>query len=316
MPSIRRTLALSIAPLVLAVCGVIYSTSSIPSEMAPQPVVAATAKSGAQVARALPSLFISHGSPMMAVQPGNSGKTFRRLAKELPKPKAIVVMSAHWESTRDVLVLGNSQPETLHDFYGFPDSLYKVLYPAPGEPTLAERVVGMLRKRGIRAAIDPSRPRDHGCWVPLVHMYPKHDIPVIQISLPRAGGPAAALAVGDALKELRQEGVLLIGSGSITHNLGRLDRARFMDESATPRPTRGYEWAGEFRDWVADRLDHGDLSSLQDWEHKAPHALISHPRDEHFLPLFFAIAAGGNKFKVEQSDFMAGSLGMDIYSFS
>lgn len=170
----------------------------------------------------LPSLFISHGSPMLALQPGASGPALSGLANALPRPKAIVVVSAHWES-RELLVTGSAQPETWHDFYGFPPALYAVQYPAPGEPGLAGQVSERLKAAGLPARLDMQRPFDHGAWVPLSLMYPDARIPVVQVSLPSHMGPALQLKVGQALAGLRAEDVLLIGSGSITHNLGELD---------------------------------------------------------------------------------------------
>ena len=170
----------------------------------------------------LPSLFISHGSPMLALQPGASGPALRRLAAELPRPKAIVVVSAHWESDQ-LLVTGSAAPQTWHDFGGFPPELFAVQYPAPGNPQLAAQIVGLLQADGLDAQLDERRPFDHGTWVPLSLMYPAADIPVVQVSLPSRMGPALQTRVGHALASLREQAVLLIGSGSITHNLGELN---------------------------------------------------------------------------------------------
>ncbi|MFO6229173.1 DODA-type extradiol aromatic ring-opening family dioxygenase, partial [Pseudomonas aeruginosa] len=167
----------------------------------------------------LPTLYISHGSPMLALEPGASGVQLRRLATELPRPKAILVVSAHWESD-DLRVTGAAAPDIWHDFYGFPPPLYAVRYPAKGEPALAQRTIELLQAAGLPAQADPQRPFDHGTWVPLSLMYPQADIPVLQLSLPSRLGPALQSRVGQALRQLRGEGVLLIGSGSITHNLG------------------------------------------------------------------------------------------------
>ncbi len=170
----------------------------------------------------LPSLFISHGSPMLALQPGASGPALKALANAWRDRRRSVVVSAHWES-RELLVMGNAQPETWHDFHGFPAALYAVQYPAPGEPALAEQVVERLATAGLPAHLDARRPFDHGAWVPLSLMYPGASIPVIQVSLPSPLGPALQVKVGEALSALRAEGILLVGSGSITHNLGELD---------------------------------------------------------------------------------------------
>lgn len=253
----------------------------------------------------LPSLFISHGSPMLALQPGASGPALQRLAAELPRPKAIVVVSAHWESPQ-LLVSGSAAPETWHDFGGFPRELFAVQYPAPGDPQLASEIVELLHADGLAASIDERRPFDHGTWVPLSLMYPAADIPVVQVSLPSRLGPALQTRVGHALASLREQCVLLIGSGSITHNLGELDW-RAGPETITP-------WALEFRNWVVDRLAANDDAALHDYRRQAPHAVRSHPSDEHLLPLYFARGAGAD-FSVAHQGFTLGALGMDIYRF-
>lgn len=254
---------------------------------------------------------------MMAVDPGTSGPALRRLAKTLPKPRAIVVVSAHFETRGELHVTSSPRPETLHDFYGFPDALYKLQYPAPGDPNIASELVRLLQRGGLRAREDPKRPLDHGCWVPLLYMYPEADIPVVQVSLPYAGGPSEVAKVGAALAELRNEGVLLIGSGSITHNLGELDRSSFHTKTkSTARAEGRYAWASEFRDWIVDRIIAEDDKALLNYRSLAPHAQLAHPRDEHLLPIFFARAAGGSAFHVEHTDYVHGSLGMDIYTFA
>ena len=253
----------------------------------------------------LPSLFISHGSPMLALQPGASGPALQRLAANLPRPRAIVVMSAHWES-RELLVSGSPAPETWHDFGGFPRELFAVQYPAPGDPALAQQIVELLADDGLPAHLDNQRPFDHGTWVPLSLMYPAADIPVVQVSLPSHMGPALQTRIGQALRSLREQGVLLIGSGSITHNLGELDW-RAGPQSIEP-------WAGDFRDWVVDKLSAQDETALHDYRKQAPYAERSHPSDEHLLPLYFARGAGG-EFSIAHQGFTLGALGMDIYRF-
>lgn len=252
-----------------------------------------------------PSLYISHGSPMLALEPGASGPALARLAAALPKPKAIVMVSAHWESS-ELLVSGNPQPETWHDFGGFPQALFEVQYPAPGNPQLTAEVVELLKADGLPARIDTQRPFDHGVWVPLSLMYPQADIPVVQVSLPTRGGPALQTRVGHALASLREHDVLLIGSGSITHNLRELDWHAGPD-SVEP-------WAKTFRDWMIEKLEANDEAALHDYRQQAPNAVRNHPSDEHLLPLYFARAAGG-EFSVAHQGFTMGALGMDIYRF-
>lgn len=252
-----------------------------------------------------PSLYISHGSPMLALEPGASGPALARLAAEMPKPKAIVIVSAHWESN-DLLVSGNPRPDTWHDFGGFPKALFEVQYPAPGNPQLAGEVVELLQADNLPARIDTKRPFDHGVWVPLSLMYPQADIPVVQVSLPTRGGPALQTRVGHALASLREHGVLLIGSGSITHNLRELDW-HAGPESVEP-------WARTFRDWMIETLAANDEAALHDYRQQAPNAVRNHPSDEHLLPLYFARGAGG-EFSVAHQGFTMGALGMDIYRF-
>lgn len=252
-----------------------------------------------------PSLFISHGSPMLALEPGESGPALAQLAAGMPRPKAIVIVSAHWES-QELLVNANPQPETWHDFGGFPAALFAVQYPAPGLPTLSAEVVELLQAAGLPARTNSQRPFDHGVWVPLSLMYPDADIPVVQVSLPSREGPALQTRVGRALASLRDQDVLIIGSGSITHNLGELDW-HAGPESVEP-------WAKAFRDWMIEKLASNDEIALHDYRAQAPNAVRNHPSDEHLLPLYFARGAGGD-FSVAHKGFTMGALGMDIYRF-
>ncbi len=253
----------------------------------------------------LPSLFISHGSPMLALEPGESGPALQQLAAELPRPNAIVVVSAHWESN-DLRVASHPAPDTWHDFGGFPPELFAVQYPAPGDPALAARIVQLLAAHGMPAHLDAERPFDHGAWVPLSLMYPAADIPVVQVSLPSRLGPVAQAEVGQALASLRSEGILLIGSGSITHNLRELNW-RAGPESSEP-------WALAFRDWMIDKLASDDEAALLQYRQQAPFAAKNHPSEEHLLPLYFARGAGGD-FSIAHQGWTLGALGMDIYRF-
>ncbi|WP_342654874.1 class III extradiol ring-cleavage dioxygenase [Pseudomonas sp. F3-2] len=252
-----------------------------------------------------PSLFISHGSPMLALEPGESGPALQRLADAMPRPKAVVIVSAHWESN-ELLVNANPQPETWHDFGGFPPALFAVQYPAPGLPEMSRRVMDLLAAAGLPARLDSRRPLDHGVWVPLSLMYPQADVPVVQVSLPTRMGPAMQTRVGQALKQLREEHVLIVGSGSITHNL------RELDWHAGPESVE--TWALEFRNWMVEKLAANDEEALHDYRRQAPNAARNHPTDEHLLPLYFARGAGG-EFSVAHQGFTMGALGMDIYRF-
>ena len=253
----------------------------------------------------LPSLFISHGSPMVALHPGDTGRTLARLARELPRPAAILVVSAHWES--DELLLSSAPRQAAwHDFYGFPAELYALDYQPPGAPQLAQEILARLEDAGLPAHLDPRRPLDHGAWVPLYLMYPDAGIPVLQLSLPSQAGPALQTRIGRLLAELRRRDILLIGSGSITHNL------RELDWHAGPEVVE--PWAREFRDWIAARLAAADEAALHDYRRQAPWAVRSHPSDEHLLPLFFARGAGG-EFRIEYQGFSKATIAMDIYRF-
>jgi len=242
---------------------------------------------------------------MLALDPGASGPALARLAAELPKPRAILLVSAHWES-RELLLTGAKAPATLHDFSGFPAELFALQYPAPGAPKLAEQVRQLLADAGLPARLDAERGLDHGAWVPLRLMYPQADIPVLQLSLPSQLGPALQTRIGRALAGLRAQGILLIGSGSITHNLGELDWQA--------GPEQIQPWAQAFRDWLVERLAVDDQTALHDYRAQAPGAVRNHPSEEHLLPLFFARGAGEH-FKVAHSGFTLGALGMDIYRF-
>lgn len=255
------------------------------------------------ILQTLPGLFISHGSPMLALQPAQVGPALARLSLNLPTPHAIVIMSAHWESL-DLEVSIATRPETWHDFRGFPAELYQLRYPAPGSPQLAEEILALFAQAGLTAYANNTRPRDHGVWMPLLHLYPDADIPVIHISLPVEYSPHQLLDIGRVLSTLRERQILLIGSGSITHNLAMLDR-----QSQSPVP----HWAAEFRQYIAHHLQHQNYEAVLDWQN-IPYARQNHPTIEHLAPLFFAMGTG-KRFSLVHSSFMMGSLGMDIYRF-
>jgi 4,5-DOPA dioxygenase extradiol len=228
----------------------------------------------------LPSLFISHGAPTFAIEPGLAGAQLRALGRALGKPKAVVVVSPHW-MTRGVEITAAAQPETVHDFGGFPRELYALRYPAPGAPELAARAQEVLRAAGIAASLDPRRGLDHGAWVPLLHLFPDADVPVVQVSLPFGTDDAGAFALGRALAPLAGEGVLVVGSGSLTHNLYEF-RMGDAEEAA---------YAREFSEWVRQAVLDGDTARLRQTLARAPHAARAHPTTEHFLPLLVAAGA-------------------------
>ncbi len=256
----------------------------------------------------LPSVFISHGSPMHALEPGAAGEAWKALGRRLPKPRAILIASAHWETNAPTLT-GSARPETIHDFSGFPEPLYRLKYPADGSPSLAQRAQSLLRNEGFTAAIDGSRGLDHGAWSPLLYMYPQADVPVVQLSVQPALGPGHHLAVGRALRKLPDEDVLIIGSGHLTHNLRDWDRSG----RAGPAP-----YAREFQQWVFEKIKNKDLETLSDYRSASPHGTRAHPTDEHFLPLFVALGAAPDKTKPERiyDVIESGALAMDAYVFA
>ena len=255
----------------------------------------------------LPSLYVSHGSPMSALHPGALGTRLAELAASLPRPRAIVVASAHWLAPRP-LVGGAARPDTVHDFFGFPPALHALRYPAPGAPELAREIAALLERAGLAAAVDPARGLDHGVWVPLHLLHPAADIPVVPLSIRPELGPAHHFALGRALAPLRERGVLVIGSGSITHNLRDLRQYAQGGEAPYVRPFIG---------WIEDKLRAGDTGALLDYRHQAPGATRAHPSDEHLLPLFVALGAGGNGTRAQRIDagIELGALAMDIYRF-
>jgi 4,5-DOPA dioxygenase extradiol len=239
----------------------------------------------------LPTLFLSHGSPMQAVEPGAAGRAWQALGARLPRPKAILIASAHWETSLP-MVTGSPKPETIHDFGGFPRELYEIRYPAPGAPDIAARTAALVKEAGITAGIDGCRGLDHGAWVPLRWMYPDASIPVVQLAVQPERGTAHHLALGRALAPLRDEGVLVIGSGHTTHNL----RDFMMDRRGTS-PVAPY--AQQFAQWVSEHLAANDAKALIAYRDRAPHAVRAHPTDEHFLPLFVAYGAAGEQPRTE-----------------
>ena len=242
---------------------------------------------------------------MHALQPGAVREVWQGIALALPKPKAILIASAHWETSVPA-VTGTAKPETIHDFYGFPQPLYEIQYPAPGSPDLASRAKNLLEKADLHPATDPERGLDHGAWSPLLHMYPEADIPVVQVAVQTELGTKHHIGVGRALAPLAQEGVLIIGSGHMTHNLR--DRAA---DGPTP-------YARSFQAWVKQRIDGRALEELADYRRLAPDGVRAHPTDEHFLPLFFALGAAREDYRAERlyDGIEMGALAMDAYRFS
>lgn len=253
----------------------------------------------------MPTLFVSHGAPDILLQQGKTLALWKTLGEKLPRPDSILVVSAHW-TTSSPLVGSAAHPRTIHDFGGFPQALYQMRYDAPGAVELAYRVETLLSKANIAIQRDPTYGLDHGAWVPLKCLYPNASIPVTQLSVQPGHGTQWHFNVGQALSTLRDENVLILASGSITHNFGWLSAP-----GSTVFPP-----AVQFSDWVAEKIAQKDIPALLDYRSVAPHGAEAHPTDEHFLPLFIALGASladdANRFVPE---FTYGALAMDIYQF-
>ena len=256
---------------------------------------------GLSNAARLPALFISHGAPTLAIEQSSTTSALARMGYNLPKPRAIVIMSAHWLSAK-LEISSNPQPKTWHDFSGFDSELYQLQYPASGQPELAESLAQQFSARGIACSVNPVRVCDHGVWAPLRHLYPQADIPIVQISLPRHYDSVACYQLGAQLARLREQQILIIGSGNITHNLQALRwQADSIDKAAK-----------DFKVWLLQQLK-TDIPTALDWQQYPDYQNI-HPSDEHLLPLFFALGAG-QRVSVVHESMAHHSLGMDIYRF-
>ena len=263
----------------------------------------------------LPTVFVSHGSPMHALHAGVAGEKWTGIGRRLPRPRAILVASAHWETGRPMLSTVG-KPETIHDFGGFPDELYTLKYPASGATGAAQQALELLKDAGLSAAADTSRGLDHGAWVPLRYLYPDADIPVAQVSVQSSLDASHHLRLGAALAPLAAEDVLVIGSGHMTHNLR--DWMTFVrSHGRQPKETPAAAYVEEFRNWIDRALKENDRNALAAWQEQAPNALRAHPSPEHFLPLPLAFAAAGPAPRVEHIDagVDAGVLAMDAYLF-
>jgi 4,5-DOPA dioxygenase extradiol len=256
-----------------------------------------------------PALFVPHGAPTFALRPRAAGAALARHAGLLPRPRAIVAVSAHWETA--VPTVGTaSRLETIHDFSGFPTELYSIRYPATGCPEAAREVAQALGSAGLPVRFDTERGLDHGAWVPLRLMFPDADVPVVPLSMQPHLGVSHALRVGRALAPLREHGLLVMASGNVTHNLH--DYFAASRNGSTPAYVR------EFADWVWERLAARDVDALVAYRGSAPGAARAHPTEEHLLPLYVALGAGGETFDATRihagiDDYV---LAMDAYAFT
>jgi 4,5-DOPA dioxygenase extradiol len=252
-----------------------------------------------------PVLFISHGAPTYALEPGLAGAQLAALGRTLARPAAVLVVSPHW-MTHGLRVAVSEQPSTLHDFGGFPAPLYELRYPAPGHPALARRAIELLAAAGWPVAADDRWGLDHGAWVPLLHLLPRAEVPVFQVSMPHDLDETAALLLGHTLAPLSDEGVLIVGSGSLTHNLHEV---RFGDTTAEP-------YAQAFVNWARQAVLAHDAPALRQMRSQAPHAARAHPTLEHYLPVVVAIgAARGRRPTVLEGGMRHGVLSMESYGF-
>ncbi len=255
----------------------------------------------------MPAIFVSHGAPTLPFEDVPAREFLRGLGGSIPAPLAILAVSAHWETAAPT-VSAAERPETIHDFYGFPRELYRLRYPAPGAPALAQRVVALLERAGHAVEVSADRGLDHGAWVPLMLAYPDADIPVTQLSIQSARGPAWHCALGEALRPLREEGVLILASGSATHNLREFGR------HARDAAPLGYVVA--FNEWLAAAVADGRRDDLVEYSSRAPDAERNHPTEEHLLPLFVAAGAGSTgRGERLHASYTYGALAMDAYRF-
>lgn len=251
-----------------------------------------------------PVVFISHGAPTFAIEPGMVGSALQKLGHQLPPLKAVLVVSPHWQTNR-VTVMTTTAPETVHDFGGFPASLYRLQYPAIGHPDLAREAAALLVGAGFATQLDERRGLDHGAWVPLMHLLPHANLPVFQVSMPFNLSASQALQMGRALAQLRKLGVFIVASGSMTHNLYEV-----RQPASAP-----LAYAQEFATWIKAAVLANAVSSLIDYRSEAPHAERAHPTQEHFLPLLVALGVkdDGDAVQILDGGITHGVLSMDSY---
>ncbi len=255
-----------------------------------------------------PALFVSHGAPTAALDDDDYTQALLAWARGSPRPRAIAIVSAHSETPGPVRVNAAPRPALVYDFHGFPDALYAIRYPAPGSPILASVIVSALGEAGVEARRDSSSGWDHGVWVPLRLLYPEANVPVVSLSLPLPRTPELLLRAGRALAPLREDGVLLVGSGGIVHNLSRLR----WSGGETPEP-----WADAFDAWVGERLKALDVDGLRAYE-RTPHAELAVPSSEHFDPVFFVLGsrAPGERVHDVYEGFRYGTLSLRSFALA
>lgn len=257
----------------------------------------------------MPALFVSHGSPMIVLDQSPTRVFLESYAAALPRPKAILVVTAHFEAAQPTLTAAE-RPPMIYDFGGFPDALYRMLYPAPGAPAVAMRAAELLQQAGFAPRTDATRGFDHGTWTPLKLLYPQADIPVVQLSVDPRRDAHWHFELGEALAPLRDDGVLILGSGSLTHDL-----SAFFGRRGTGGPSPK-DYAEAFAAWMAEKIEAGRIDDVLEWAVIAPEALRNHPTPEHILPLFVALGAGGPKRRRVHQAMDHDVLSMDAYVFA
>jgi len=257
----------------------------------------------------LPAIFVSHGSPMLAIEDAEARRFLQGLPDLLPeRPRAILMVSAHWERLRPT-VNAPVRNETIHDFGGFPQALFDITYPAPPSESLAKRVAELLSAGGMPTDIDTQRGLDHGAWTPLMLAWPHADIPVVQLSVQTRLGPEHHYRLGRLLAPLRAEGVLIVGSGSFTHDLSSFHISGGQIDAPE------LDWVNVFAEWMVAALKKGRISDLLDCRALAPEAAHNHPTEEHLLPLYVALGAGAEGANHLHSSTTYGILRMDAFAF-
>jgi 4,5-DOPA dioxygenase extradiol len=253
-----------------------------------------------------PVLFVSHGAPTFALEPGLLGPALTALGERLPDLAAVLVVSAHWQ-TQGVRVMSTAAPETIHDFGGFPASLYRLQYPAPGAPAMGAETAKLLAAAGFTVSLDERRGLDHGAWVPLRFLFPRANVPVFQVSMPHDLDASGAVRLGRALRAMRDRGVMIVGSGSLTHNLHEF----------RPNATQEAAYARKFSGWIQEQVLGGNLGAIEHYRSEAPHAARAHPSEDHFLPLLVAAGASDPSDAVSLIDggIVHGVLSMDSYTW-
>ena len=252
----------------------------------------------------MPMVFVGHGSPMNAIEDNQYTRNWREVAKKIPKPESIISISAHWY-TEGTKIMNQENPKTIHDMFGFPQELYEISYNTPGNPKLAESTKKLITKPSV---FDKSWGIDHGTWSVLVHMYPERDIPVFQISVDATAPPEAHYQIGKELKSLRQQGVLIFGTGNIVHNLRLLD---------WERKDNGFNWAYEFDDVIQENIEIRNHEKVINYMDFGENAKLSVPTPDHFYPILYILGASDkeDKISISNKSCMMGSLSMTSYLF-